>query len=282
MPARHEAHRRDHEVDDNRMMKGFDDKTFTNAGLSVGMGAFTFGASYATRDDGGYVSSCQCLPARTDRAATRGRHCDTAAVAHRVRCGGAMPAVDDGGMIPCDHPNGWSSTVRDTTISVSGSDSPFVGRQRQHRRHRQCAVHRVRRGRVGQQDTWAVGITYSDGPMTVSIDHMTREREDGVERTATMRLGRLQAGAGRGLEDLDHRRRGRHLRGGDHGFRRHRLRDRPRPRLLDRPLKGTDGRAASGRPAFFAPAHGTASARAAPYRMRTSLPGRYPARSLAG
>ena len=32
-----------------------DDKTFTNAGLSVGMGAFTFGVSYAMRDDGGYM-----------------------------------------------------------------------------------------------------------------------------------------------------------------------------------------------------------------------------------
>ena len=39
-------------------MKGHDDKTYTNAGLSVGMGAFTFSASYATRDDGGYMSKC--------------------------------------------------------------------------------------------------------------------------------------------------------------------------------------------------------------------------------
>ena len=45
-------------VADDDMMKGFEDKTYTNAGLSVGMGAFTFSASYATRDDGGYVPEC--------------------------------------------------------------------------------------------------------------------------------------------------------------------------------------------------------------------------------
>ena len=40
------------------MMTGFDDKSYTNAGISIGMGAFTFGASYATRDDGGHVVEC--------------------------------------------------------------------------------------------------------------------------------------------------------------------------------------------------------------------------------
>ena len=38
----------------------------------------------------------------------------------------------------------------------------------------------------GQHDTWAIGIGYTDGPMSVSVGHMTREQEDGVERTATM------------------------------------------------------------------------------------------------
>ena len=26
--------------------------------------------------------------------------------------------------------------------------------------------------KAGQHDTWAVGVSYSDGPMTVSVDHM--------------------------------------------------------------------------------------------------------------
>ena len=39
------------------MVQGFDDKTYTNAGIQVGMGAFTFGVSYATQDNGGYVEN---------------------------------------------------------------------------------------------------------------------------------------------------------------------------------------------------------------------------------
>ena len=38
----------------------------------------------------------------------------------------------------------------------------------------------------GQHDTWAIAIGYSDGPLSLSLGHVTREREDGNERTATM------------------------------------------------------------------------------------------------
>ena len=90
------------------MSKNFDDKTFTNAGLQVGMGAFTLGASYATRDDGGFMAMADA--------------------------------------------NGNESAVEDKS---------------------------------GQSDTWAMGVSYSDGPMTVSVDHVSHERENGDERNAT-------------------------------------------------------------------------------------------------
>lgn len=90
-------------------IKGFDDKSYTNAGLSVGMGAFSLGLSYASRDDGGYML--------VDDGA-----------------GGLMP-VEDGS---------------------------------------------------GQHDTVAVGLGYSDGPMSLSVGHMNRDAENGEERTATM------------------------------------------------------------------------------------------------
>ncbi len=41
-----------------KMMKGRDDHTFTNAGLQIGMGAFSFAVSYATRDQGRYMLEC--------------------------------------------------------------------------------------------------------------------------------------------------------------------------------------------------------------------------------
>ena len=72
-----------------------DDKTYTNAGLSVGMGAFGLGVSYADRDD--------------NDAAMKNVH-----------------------------------------------------------------------------ETVAVGISYTDGPMTLSADYMNRDAENGDERTGTM------------------------------------------------------------------------------------------------
>ena len=112
------------------MMKGFEDKTYTNAGISVGMGAFTFGASYATRDDGGYMLQCM----DTDSAV--------------IACG---------------------DQTEDTL--AFGADVNSVG-----------AVE----DESGQHDTFALGIGYTDGPLSLSIGHMTHERENGDERSATM------------------------------------------------------------------------------------------------
>ena len=80
--------------------KGFDDATYTNAGLSVGMGAFSLGISWASLDGGAYMA--------------------------------------DG--------------------SEDGSK---------------------------QHDTVAVGLGYTDGPMSLSVGHMNRDADNGDERTAT-------------------------------------------------------------------------------------------------
>ena len=86
---------------DSGGMKGYDDKTFTNAGLKVGMGAFSLGVSYATRDDGGF--------------------------------------------------------------NADGTEK-----------------------KSDQHDTVAIGVGYTDGPMSLSIGHMSRERDDNKDRTSTM------------------------------------------------------------------------------------------------
>ena len=134
------------------MVKGFEDKTFTNAGISLGMGAFTLAASYATRDDGGYVA--QCLG---DAASTSDNNADNDTV---VACGtlpkDKLDTADDEatGLYP-----GPAGGKVNSVMAIEDES--------------------------GQSDTWAVGITYSDGPMTLSVDHVLYEREDGAERTAT-------------------------------------------------------------------------------------------------
>ena len=130
------AFRSNNATSGDTMMKSFDDKTLTNAGLQVGMSGFTFGASYATRDDGVYMLQC-------------------------------LSAADE--VVACGDVNADGSFPGDGTTAV-GSDEGDVS-----------AVEDESK----QSDTWAVGISYSDGPMSVSIDHVSHERENGDERTAT-------------------------------------------------------------------------------------------------
>ncbi len=132
------------------MTKGFDDMTYTNVGLSIGMGAFTFQASYATRDDGVYMAECW-VGSADDR--TNG---DDAAVP-------CTEVNDAGNYSPTDNP---------TTDAVE-TDAAITG---------VLAVEDESK----QHDTFAVGIGYTDGPLSVSLGHMVRDAENGDERTATM------------------------------------------------------------------------------------------------
>ncbi len=155
-------------MNDN-MMKGYDDKTFTNVGLQVGMGAFTFGASYATRDDGGYMSKCYATSEIAARAAVDAPEATTPRVT-------ALPLVAEGGMVACDD----LRAVFEGNMQLSGD-----GTEEDNNTDTTNAMHMFVEDESGQSDTWAVGITYSDGPMSISIDHMSHERENGDERTAT-------------------------------------------------------------------------------------------------
>ena len=149
------------------MMKGHDDKTYTNAGLSVSMGAFTFSASYATRDDGGYMSRCYATATITARTAV-------AATADAARVT-ALDEVAEGAMVACDDPR----TVFEDNMQLSGDGTEEDNTDTTN------ASHMFVNDDSMEHDTWAIGVGYSDGPVSVSVGHMVRELESGEERTAT-------------------------------------------------------------------------------------------------
>ena len=128
---------------EDAVSKGFDDKTFTNAGISLGMGAFTFGASYATYDSGGYVGV-------------------------------------DGKADVC-----YDSTTDDDDIADGTATSETCVDTETNQKVTAGSVASIVENEAGQHDVWAVGIGYTDGPMSVSIDHVSHERENGDERVAT-------------------------------------------------------------------------------------------------
>ena len=134
----------------NNVMKGFDDHTFTNAGLQVGMGAFTFAVSYATRDQGKFMEECR-VNAGAPATATGN------AAEAVVDCG---EAGDDGTYPAALHPADDSSVTID---GISAVENP-----------------------AGKSDTWGASVVYSDGPVSISLGHMVEEFDDGTERTGTM------------------------------------------------------------------------------------------------
>ena len=151
------------------VMKGHDDKTYTNAGLSVSMGAFTFAASFAMRDDGGYMSKCVATAAIAERAAVPAADASTPALP-------LVAAAEIGDTVPCDHPN-----IRfegETSIQAADGTEADDGEATN-------ATHMFVNDDSTAHDTWAVGIGYSDGPVSVSVGHMVRELDSGEERTAS-------------------------------------------------------------------------------------------------
>lgn len=162
------------EANDDRMM-GFDDKTYTNAGLSVGMGAFTFAASYATRDDGGYMSKCYWASATDVDTVAAVPEADPSTDAAPM-----LPAITAGDEIPCDGINSryasGQTLVFEGSMGASGAEAAATAPN---------ARHMFVEDKSGKHDTWAIGIGYTDGPTSVSVGYMSREQDDGVERTAT-------------------------------------------------------------------------------------------------
>ncbi len=155
--------------DMDNLMKGHDDMTYTNAGLSLGMGAFTFTASYAARDDGGYMSKCY---ATSDLAAVD----PVPAPDGNTPALPALSAVTDGSMVPCDRRDlRFEGEMQVSSAGIDEDDGDATN-----------AMHKFVDDESGQHDTFAVGIMYTDGPMSVSVGHMSREAENGDERTATM------------------------------------------------------------------------------------------------
>jgi hypothetical protein len=153
----------------DNMMKGHDDQTFTNAGVRIGMGAFTFGASYATRDNGGHESKCYATVA-IDAA-------DLVPAGEETPLMKAQDEAAVGATIPCGHRN---ARFADQNIIGQDGDETLVADNAVNARHMFVE------DESGQSDTWAVGIGYTDGPLSLSVGHVSYEQEDGDERTATM------------------------------------------------------------------------------------------------
>ncbi len=158
---------------DNKM-KGRDSDTFTNVGLGVGFGAFTFNVAYAMRDRGQVSSECRFVGSDDSNDAETLDAVDATATA------AAIPAVNEGDTVACDRAGVVLMGSMVTAGDGTQSDAPTTGNGAVN------ATHMFVDNKSGAWDTWGASVTYTDGPMALSLAHMQLDADDNTGRTATM------------------------------------------------------------------------------------------------
>ena len=144
------------------MTKG-DSSTYTNVGVGVGFGAFKFNVAYATSDGGAYTTAPANVPITADEAGQISDFTYEASTGTITETGHEGDFTDDG----VGNSAAESATNNDPTNDV------WMGTK-------------VVEDKSKNADVWGVSVTYTDGPMAVSLGHMTHETDAGTEREATM------------------------------------------------------------------------------------------------
>ncbi len=121
-----------------------DSQTFTNFGIQVGMGAFSFSAAYAVHDGGTYKVERRDIPVH----------------------GGSAWDHDGNAMTPM--------VADDATYNDPDNDTARTVLVKDASRDYEVA---------------SAGVTYSDGPMAVSLAHMMADADDDSSVSATMLSG---------------------------------------------------------------------------------------------
>ena len=132
-------------VPTSEVMKSMDDQTYTNVGIGVGFGAFSFNVAYAAADMGTSYMVMQ----------------DDGIV------------IADGHTWDHDADGGTTDEVIETMENNDPSnDMPMTSK--------------VMTAPSKDYDVLGVSVSFTDGPMSVSLGYMTHEEDAGGEREATM------------------------------------------------------------------------------------------------
>ena len=145
---------------DGMMMKG-DDATLTNAGMAVGFGAFGFNVAYATSDGGAY---------KTEAADVGLTQADVTTL--NVAVDGSPYSLVDGKVIDSRYtynPDGDDGPKPAAAESAANNDLD----------NDSWVAKKVVEDRSKNFDVWGVSVSYTDGPMALSLGHMVHEEDDG-------------------------------------------------------------------------------------------------------
>ena len=181
----------------SKMLKA-DDKTFSNAALQVGFGAFSFGVVYASNDGGAYkVANADRLMTATDFAnsaldtetatydATKRIVTDTSVEDAISNTTGMVVDKEADGSAP----EGATLVAEGTNYDPDGSDGSIntqVPYNSTANDDPMVRMDKVVKDMSKNWDTWGAGVKYSEGPMAVSLSHLATEWDNGDEQDATM------------------------------------------------------------------------------------------------
>ena len=172
-----------------KMMKA-DDATYTNAGVGVSFGAFKFNVAYATADGGAYmvkktpimyaVSADTAANAVTTAAALKTQLASTTRVAFKK----GTEDIPAGALFVSGAEFNWADKKMDDPRCPAAGDGACNDAAAANLvpEHTESVVEDMSKN----HDVWGVSVTYTDGPMAVSLGHMTHETGAGTEREATM------------------------------------------------------------------------------------------------
>ena len=166
------------------------DHTFSNAGLQVGFGSFSFNVAYARNEGGGYVVEKMPIMVNANDATDRTKYLT---ILNR----------DPRGFQSSDGTAGGTITARGTTALTAeaienanvhvyrtgGTDAaPIYAVESDENNDPMNDIARtvLVKDKSQSYDLMSVGVRYSDGPMAVSLTHMTGEDDAGMESAATM------------------------------------------------------------------------------------------------
>ncbi len=155
------------------MMSKADDQTWTNFGLQVGFGSFSFNVAYAEHDGGAYMAVPDSIMVNANAGITpdSGTGC---AAADTTTYTASTPYCFTDATATTDRDNDASNgnqvvesasvndTMNDTARTVLAKDTSQ------------------------DYDLMSVGMKYSEGPLAVSLTHMMGEADDGTEGDVTM------------------------------------------------------------------------------------------------
>jgi len=175
------------------MMKKADSKTFSNAALQVGLGSFSFGIVYATNDGGAYKAMDKTMVVNANDASDRTSYLallnetpgsfetsDTSDLTTGVAARTTDFTADAAG-------TGTNAHVFDTGKETADGDPIYaVESATNNDPNNDIVMQTVGKDTSKDWDTWGAGVKYSDGPMAMSLSHLSTEWDDGGEQEATM------------------------------------------------------------------------------------------------